>query len=111
MPILLADEDFDHRVVRLLREVGHDIITLQDLGLAGLAIPDEQVLAIAIALKRGVLTFNRKDFIKLHREYPLHFGIIICTRNSDVKALSTKLETLLENADRLNGRLLRIYRN
>jgi predicted nuclease of predicted toxin-antitoxin system len=111
MHLLLADEDFDHRVVRLLREADHDVITILDLGLAGLAIPDEQIFAIAIAMNRCILTFNRKDFIKLHWNNPKHDGIIICTRNPDVEALFTKIAELLSENVQLNGRLLRIYRS
>lgn len=111
MPFLLADEDFDHRVVRLLREAGHDVVTMLDLGLAGLAIPDEQVFAIAVAMNRCVLTFNRKDFIKIHRENPDHLGIIICTRNADVVGLFSKISELLLKHEMLDGKLLRLYRS
>lgn len=111
MHLLFADEDFDHRVVRLLREAGHDVVTMLDLGLAGLAIPDEQVFSIAVAMNRFILTFNRKDFIKIHKESPGHLGIIICTRNADFTALSSKVLALLSHHDTLSGQLLRVYRS
>ena len=111
MHLLLADEDFDHRVVRLLRDAGHDVITMLDLGLAGLAIPDEQVFSIAVAMNRCILTFNRKDFIKIHKENPVHLGIVICTRNSDVIALYSKVLELLSQHEILRGKLLRVYRS
>ena len=41
-----------------LRTLGHDILTLPVLGLAGRRLPDEQVLATATVEKRAVLTHN-----------------------------------------------------
>ena len=40
MARLLADEDFDHRIAACLRVLGHDVLTLALLGLAGCRFPD-----------------------------------------------------------------------
>ena len=72
MALFLADEDFDHRIALRLRTLGHDILTLAVLGLAGRRLPDEQVLATATVEKRAILTLNRLHFVRLHRRMPQH---------------------------------------
>ena len=47
MARLLADEDFDHRMAARLRVLGHDVLTLALLGLAGCRFPDNQMLTAA----------------------------------------------------------------
>ncbi len=72
-----ADEQFPLPVVELLRNLGHDVLTVQEAGNANQRIPDEQVLAFAVSQERAILTINRIDFIRLHRRE--HFGIVVCT--------------------------------
>lgn len=36
--------------------------------MAGQAVPDDEVMTIATKQNRCLITLNRKDFIKLHRE-------------------------------------------
>ena len=67
MARLLADEDFDHRMAARLRVIGHDVLTLALLGLAGCRFPDDQVLTAATGEGRAILTHNRLHFIRLHR--------------------------------------------
>lgn len=64
MARLLADEQFPRKSVELLRSFGHDVITIQEAGKAG--ISDDMVLEFAILENRAVLTINRRDFLKLH---------------------------------------------
>jgi hypothetical protein len=47
---LFADENFPFPVVQLLRHLGHDVVTLAELGKAGQAITDK---AIAAASRSG----------------------------------------------------------
>ena len=49
MATFLADEDFDYRIAVQLRALGHDVLTLAVLGLAGRRLPDDAVLATALA--------------------------------------------------------------
>ena len=71
---LLVDEDTQSRwLVRLLRDAGHDVATVNDLGLQGR--PDPDVLARAVAEKRVVLTRNVDDFRELHLADSDHPGI------------------------------------
>jgi predicted nuclease of predicted toxin-antitoxin system len=64
---LYADEQFPRIVSELLRNFGHDVLTVQEAGKGNQAIPDEEVLNFAIQEERAILTLNRYDFIQLHR--------------------------------------------
>ena len=67
MAQLHSDENFDHGVVKELRKLGHDVLTAYEAGRANQRIPDHEVLDFAISKGRAVLTFNRRDFKRLHR--------------------------------------------
>ncbi len=47
MARLYADEQYPFPVVEFLRAFGHDVLTVQEAGNAGLKIPDAEVLAFA----------------------------------------------------------------
>ena len=83
MARLYANESFPLPMVIELRRLGHDVLTVQETGKADQALPDEAVLAFAIAETRAVLTINRRHFIRLHAEKPEHQGIIVCTFDPD----------------------------
>ena len=91
MVALYVDEDFSYPVVQRLRQLGHDMLTAHEAGQAGQGIEDAAVLAFAITACRAVLTFNRRHFIRLHTEVPLHTGIIVCTRDDDIGALADRI--------------------
>jgi predicted nuclease of predicted toxin-antitoxin system len=56
---LLLDEDSQwKRLVRLLRDVGHDVQTVTEAGL--IARPDAEVLAFARQESRVLLTLQRR---------------------------------------------------
>lgn len=110
MARLYADEDFHFRVVELLRHIGHDVLTVQEAGQGGQGINDEEVLAFAIQHGRAVLTFNRGHFIRLHRQIQPHAGIIVCTRDSDLAALTTRIDQAIANCGTLANQLLRVSR-
>jgi len=103
---LYADEDFDYGVVERLRQVGHDVLTVQEAGRR--RAPDLQVLADATAAGRAVLTYNRDDFKHLHRQHPSHAGIISCTRDPDLDALATRIQDAITAAGTLAGQHLRV---
>lgn len=107
---LLADEDFPFPSVKQLRNLGVDIITLQNLGLVGIGLQDASVLELSIKLKRAILTCNRRDFIKLHKQSSEHFGIIVCTRNPDHKTLAESIYSVLESESIIENSLLKVYR-
>jgi predicted nuclease of predicted toxin-antitoxin system len=67
-----ANEQFSFPTVNHLRSLGHDVLTTSEAGQSNQGIPDPEVLAFAQAQRRAVLTLNRKDFIRLHRQVPDH---------------------------------------
>ena len=105
-----TDEKFTVAVARLLREMGHDVLTCQAAGRAGFGIPDEEVLAFATAEGRAVLTFNRGHFIRLHGRSPLHAGIVVCTEDRDRAGQAGRIDAAVRSLPTLDGRLIRVYR-
>ena len=109
MPQLLADECFAFGVVTLLREAGIDVVTVRDLGRADRQLPDDEVLRIAHQTGRVVLTFNRREFIRLHHDGASHVGIIVCKRPKDSNAaLADRIRTVLSDWDASHRLLVRI---
>ncbi|HEY51889.1 MAG TPA: DUF5615 family PIN-like protein [Caldilineae bacterium] len=109
MARLYANENFPREVVIALRQLGHDVLTVQEAGNGGRGIPDDEVLAFAIQGERAVITLNRRDFIRLHRVQPAHAGIIVCTQDDDTLGQAQRihdamlvLETLAEHLIRVN---------
>ncbi len=49
---LYSNENFPLPVVTELRQLGYDVLTIQETGKAELAVPDEEVLAFAILKER-----------------------------------------------------------
>ena len=95
MARLFAGEDFSAPVVELLRQVGHDLLTVKDIGRANQRWPDEDVFSYAMLENRVLLTKNRRHFYKLHLEHPTHPGIIACTENPHF----SQLADLIHQAD------------
>ena len=64
MARFVADENFPFPVTEALRHLGHDVVTLHDLGRAGQALADRAVLELASAdthARRGMLDGDRAD--------------------------------------------------
>lgn len=110
MARIYTDEQFPLKVSQLLRTLGHDVLTVQEAGNAGLGIPDEEVLAFAVSTERAVLTLNRGDFIRLHRLEPDHAGIIVCTEDRNLEMLATRINEVISTGETLKGKLIRVYR-
>lgn len=107
---LYANENFPLPVVEELRGFGYDVLTTYESGRAGIAIPDEEVLAFSVTEARVLFTINRKHFIRLHRQKPDHRGIIVCTFDLNFAALAQRIHTALEAHPHMNGQLIRINR-
>ena len=72
---LLVDEDTQsRRLLQLLLDAGHDVVTVSDEGLEG--SPDDAVLDRARELGRALLTQNVRDFRELHEANAEHPGIL-----------------------------------
>lgn len=111
MAKLYADEQFPLAVVKLLRQMGHDVLTVQDANQAGLKIPDSDVLNFATENNRTVLTLNRKDFIKLHYLNENHGGIIVCKDDRNWQELAKRINYMISSVESLQGKLIRVNRN
>jgi predicted nuclease of predicted toxin-antitoxin system len=105
-----ANENLSLMLVNKLRQLGHDVMTSYEAGNANQRIPDEQVLAESGKNNRCVLTFNRDDFVKLHRSGIDHKGIIICKDDRDYQGQASVLAQYLNNQEKLNNRLIRILK-
>ena len=110
MAHLYSNENFPLPVVLELRRLGHDVMTIQEAGLANREIPDDQVLANATADRRAVLTINRKHFIRLHRQSSEHAGIIVCTFDPDFIGQAGRIDRELQGLESPAGQLIRVYR-
>ncbi len=110
MAQLYANENLALPVVEELRRLGHDVLTVQDTGQAGQAVPDEAVLAFAHGQRRILLTMNRKHFIRLHREGHHHSGIVVCTFDSDFVGLAQRIHEAIETQGDFMGQLVRVNR-
>ena len=83
MARLYANENLRSGLVIELRNLGHDVLTSNEAGQANQEIPDEEVLAFAVKEKRAIITYNRKDFRRLHKQGNNHSGIILCKEDRD----------------------------
>jgi len=110
MARLYADEQFPLPVVKILRTLGHDVLTVQEANKAEQKIPDNEVLSYAISLNRAVLTLNRHDFIRLHKQNTQHQGIIICKSNSDWEQIAQRIHETVITFESLSGQLVRVNR-
>ena len=110
MSAFYADENFRYPVVEALRRLGHDVLTCEEAGRSNQKVPDDIVLADALALGRSVLTQNRGDFIKLDRQGLPHQGIVACTYDSNTEGLARRIAEAVAKEE-VGGRwLVRVYR-
>lgn len=111
MPSLYSNENLSIDLVERIREFGYDVLTSYQAGQANQAIPDDEVLAYATANQRSVITFNRDDFVALHRSGIDHAGIIVCKDDRDYLQQAQALHAFLANqTDSLQNRLVRVLR-
>lgn len=108
MARLYADEQFPYSIIELLRNLEHDVLTVQEANNRGQS--DADVLAFAISMEPIVLTFNRRHFIRLHQQQPNHMGIIVCTDDPDREQLAARIHAALTSSELCNGKLIRINR-
>jgi Domain of unknown function (DUF5615) len=105
-----TNENFPFPVVEILRQLGHDVLTIQETGRANEALLDEEVLAFAVSNNRILVTLNRRHFIRLHQEQPSHTGIIVCSLDPDFERLAVEISSAVANDQSLAGVLIRINR-
>jgi hypothetical protein len=108
MARLYADENFHIEVVKSLRMLGHDVLTSLEAGHANRRMPDEDVLQFAMIDGRAMLTFDRGHFVSLHRRFPAHSGIVVCSQDNDWQSLAQRLDTMIRLQEPLAGKLVRV---
>jgi len=107
---LFADENFPQPVVDALCSLGHDALTTQQLGVAGVGLSDRSILAAAASDDRAVITLDRKHFIRLHSRVESHAGIIVCSADPDSVSLAARIHDAVARKGELRNQLLRIVR-
>ncbi|MEK7996417.1 MAG: DUF5615 family PIN-like protein [Planctomycetota bacterium] len=105
-----ANENFPLPVVNALRELGHDVATMLQAGKTGQALSDEEVLALARAEGRVLLTLNRKHFIRLHSKDQDHAGMVVCTLDLDFAGQAARIHQAVAADEVLRGHLVRVNR-
>jgi hypothetical protein len=110
MAFFYTNENFPLKLVLLLREMGHDVLTSHEAGNANQRIPDLDVLEFSAKSGRILLTLNRRDFIALHQEMPTHAGLIVCTQNPDLREQAGQIHIMVQKTGDLTGKLVRINR-
>src|SRR3954469_21110963 len=110
MARLYTNENFPIPVVEELRRWGHDVLTVQEAGNAGQAIPDEAVLAFAVEEDRALVTLNRKHFLRLHAQDSSHPGIVVCTFDPDFVRQALRIHEALGEQAELTGQIVRVNR-
>lgn len=80
---LYVDEDTQRRaLIQAVRARGYDIVTTHEAG--RLSMSDADQLSYSAAEGRTILTFNSRDFVRLHRDYLIggksHAGIIVSSQ-------------------------------
>ena len=115
---LLLDEQQDRAIAKLLRDDGYDVIAIAERR-EWRELADVDVLAMAIADRRAVVTEDVRDSAILHRrvldEGQAHYGIVLIParrfprRREAPGALATALRKLLgasRSEDSLRGQLI-----
>ncbi len=110
MARLYSNENFPFPVVEKLRQLGHDVLTMQDAGQTGQSMPDEAVLNFAEETGRTLLTLNRKHFVHLHNKNKKHSGIVVCSFDPDFESLASRIHETIGDHSNLFGQLIRINR-
>ena len=106
-----SDENLPIDLVQELRELGYDILTSYEAKQANQGIPDNEVLAYAMAIDRSVITLNREDFLVLHRSGIEHSGIVVCKDDRDYQGQARSLHTYLTTQFQgLQNRLIRVQK-
>lgn len=103
-----SNENFALDMVKMLRVLGHTVITSYEARQANQAIPDNEVLNYATRNNLIVITFNRDDFIELHNNGVQHSGIIVCKTDRDYQGQVDFLHSYLQTQSSLVNRLIRI---
>lgn len=111
MTRLLLDAHFDPAVAQTLRERGHDVVSILDLGPDRYQASDTELLTFASVERCAIVTRNVRDFVLLHAlwtgEERSHAGIVLVhartipegDRGAEILALEDLLRTHPQSKD------------
>ena len=108
MARLYANENFPLPAVEVLRQLGHDVLTVRETGKADQSWLDDAVLAVAE--NRAVLTLNRRHFVRLHNASSSHAGIVVCSLDIDFDRQARRIHDAVASYSDLAGQLVRVNR-
>ena len=109
MARLYSNENFALQVVELLRGRGHDVLTSQEAGNINQRIADDVVLDFATGLERILVTYNRRDFFRLHKTGRGHAGIILCKENRPFHQQAVLIDRVLSKQTVFERTILKAY--
>ena len=110
MARFFADENFPQPVVEALRRVGHDIVTMADIGQAGKSLGDRAVLDLAASDDRILLTLNRRHFVRIHGSGQVHAGLVVCTFDPDFESQAGRIDAAIRGCPSPARQLLKVNR-
>lgn len=97
-PPIYADENVRYRLVEALRTRGFDVVTAGDAGLLGR--DDNTQLAHAASVGRVLLTFDRRDFRRVHASFRklghAHAGLALLPQHGGLDRLIARAAILLD---------------
>ena len=106
-----SNENIALQVVTELRRLGHDVLTSFDSGMANAAVPDSEVLALAVAEGRILLSNNRRHFLNLHRHRTAdRAGIVLCTFDPDFRRQAQRIDEAVASMPDMTNQLIRVNR-
>ena len=102
---LFLDEDVHPGLVAALARRKIDAVHVQNLGREGM--PDEEQFAEAVRTERAIMSFNQKDFSRIHlnalRDGVEHMGIIIGPQMTLRESLRRIMDLLRDHPDLRNN--------
>lgn len=106
---IVADHDVPERVCAYLRSYGHRVLELNDLrgDDRTLGFDDRDILECAANGRQAVLTCNYRDFVTLHSQGMLHYGIIQCNPQRDSRDVARAINAAIQAVADRNPSLLR----
>ena len=106
-----SNENIALQVVTELRRLGHDVLTSLDAGNANAAVADTEVLALAVAEGRILLSNNRRHFLHLHRHRTNdHAGIVLCTFDPDFCGQAQRIHVAVATTSDMRNQVIRVNR-
>ncbi len=110
MPLhrLYTNENLPAPAAERLRAPGHDVLPVLADGQANRGVLDKDLLRRAASEGRAVVTLNRRDFVRLHKRDRNHGGIVVCTADTDMHALSSRIHDQIRNIDDLAQQLIHV---